>query len=68
MFDDYDDIMTAGEVAEALKIGYNATYELLATGKIKSFRNGRYWRIPREALRDFLAENTGVAQGRKTSG
>ena len=45
MFENYDDVLTVEEACEALKIGYNAMYELLNTGKIKGYRNGRVWRI-----------------------
>ena len=43
MFESYDDILTVEEACEALKIGYNAMYELLNTGKLKGYRNGRVW-------------------------
>ena len=46
MFENFDDILTVEEACEALKIGYNAMYELLNTGKLKGYRNGRVWRIP----------------------
>ena len=50
MFESYDDILTVEEACEALKIGYNAMYELLNTGKLRGYRNGRVWRIPKTAL------------------
>lgn len=46
MFEEYADVLTAEEACEALRIGYNALYELLNSGKLKGFRNGRVWRIP----------------------
>ena len=46
MFENFDDILTVEEACEALKIGYNAMYELLNTGKLKGYRNGRVWRMP----------------------
>lgn len=51
MFEEYADILTAEEACEALRIGYNALYELLNSGKLKGFRNGRVWRIPKQAVR-----------------
>lgn len=45
MFENFDDILTVEEACEALKIGYNAMYELLNTGKLKGYRNGRVWRF-----------------------
>ena len=37
---------------------YNAVYELLNSGKLKAYKNGRVWRIPREALKEYILENT----------
>ena len=56
MFESYDDILTVEEACEALKIGYNAIYELLNTGKLRGYRNGRVWRIPKAALVEFIRE------------
>lgn len=49
MFESYDNILTVEEAYEALKIGYNAIYGLLNTGKLRGYRNGRVWRIPKAA-------------------
>ena len=54
MFESYDDILTVEEACEALKIGYNAMYELLNTGKLRGYRNGRVWRIPKAALVEYI--------------
>lgn len=54
MLETYDDLLTAEEACEALKIGKNALYELLSSGKLKAFRNGRVWRIPKQAVQEFI--------------
>ena len=36
MFEEYADILSPSEAAEALRIGENALYELLNTGKLKA--------------------------------
>lgn len=54
MFEQYPDILTVEEVCEALRMGYNAVYEILNSGKLKAFKNGRVWRIPRESLMEFI--------------
>ena len=41
MFEGYDDVLTVDEACDALKMGYNAVYELLNSGKLKGFKNGR---------------------------
>ena len=52
MFEEYADVLTADEACEALRIGYNALYGLLKSGKLKGFRNGRVWRIPKQAIQE----------------
>lgn len=54
MLETYDDLLTTEEACEALKIGKNALYELLDSGKLKGFRNGRVWRIPKQAVVEFI--------------
>jgi len=56
MFDEYGDVLTAEEACEALRIGFNALYDLLNSGKLKGYRNGRVWRIPRLALQEYILE------------
>ena len=58
MLEEYPDILTVVEVCEALRMGYNAVYDLLNTGKLKAYKNGRVWRIPREALVKYVMEST----------
>ena len=50
MFEQYPDILSVEEACEALRVGYNAMYELLNSGKVKAFKNGRVWRIPKLSL------------------
>ena len=54
MLEGIDDLLTSEQVAEILKIGKNALYELLASGDLKAYRNGRVWRIPRQALEEYI--------------
>lgn len=56
MFEEYGDVLTAEEACEALRIGFNALYDLLNSGKLKGYRNGRVWRIPRLALQEYILE------------
>lgn len=41
MLSDYADVLTVQEACEALRIGTNALYALLNTGRLKAYRNGR---------------------------
>ena len=54
MLETYDHLLTTEEACEALKIGKNALYDLLDSGKLKGFRNGRVWRIPKQAVVEFI--------------
>lgn len=60
MFEEYADVLTADEACEALRIGYNALYELLNSGKLKGFRNGRVWRIPKQSLQIYILESAQI--------
>lgn len=60
MLEDYPDVLTVNEACEALRIGYNAIYELLKSGKLKAYRNGRTWRIPKIALKNYILENSKI--------
>ena len=56
MLDGYDDLLTVDEACKAMKIGKNAIYGLLSTKKLKSYRNGRVWRIPKKAIEEYVNE------------
>ena len=56
MFEDYPDVLTVEEACEALRVGYNAMYELLNSGKLKAYKNGRTWRIPKDAIKKYIIE------------
>lgn len=54
---DAPDVMTVSEVANCLRIGRNAAYELVASGAIYGAKCGRSIRVPRTALEAFLRIN-----------
>ena len=54
MFESYDELLTSEEACEALKIGKNALYQLLSSGTLKAYRNGRVWRIHRAAIEEYI--------------
>ena len=62
MFDEYPDIMTVDETAEALRVGFNALYELLSSGKLKGYRNGRVWRIPKESIKKYILDSANLGK------
>lgn len=60
MLDEYEDILTADEACEALRMGHNALYALLNSGQLKGYRNGRVWRIPKVAVREYILTSIGT--------
>lgn len=60
MLEEYADILTVEEACEALRVGYNAMYELLNSGKLHAYKNGRVWRIPKISIQKFVLENAKI--------
>ena len=56
MLNEYPEILTTEETCEALRVGYNALYDLLQSGKLKAYRNGRLWRIPKKSVIQYSLE------------
>ena len=61
MFEEYPDILTVEETAEALRVGYNALYELLNEGKVKAYKNGRVWRIPKDPIKKYILDSANLS-------
>lgn len=60
MFSEYDDILSVEEAKELLKIGHNQIYKLLNSGKLKGYKCGRVWKIPKESIIRFIKERAGL--------
>lgn len=55
LFQDYPDVVTAAQMCEMLgNINIKAGYELLKTGKIKSFMIGHCYRIPKIYILEYM--------------
>ena len=61
MLENYEDVMTVEETAEALRIGKNALYALLENKHLRGYRNGRVWRIPKEAVIEYIRTQSHMA-------
>lgn len=57
MFNNEYDILTPEETMDYLNIGRNTLYNLLNSGKLKGFRIGRNWKIPRKSLDEYVEQN-----------
>ena len=47
---DFGEILTLDEVAKYLKIPRKTVYEMTRSGKLRAFRAGKHWRVPRSEL------------------
>ena len=57
MFEDYNDMVTVEELCYMLRIGRNKAYNLLRSGRIKAFRDGRLWMIPKIAVIEYITDH-----------
>ena len=51
-------ILLVRDLMKILCISHNTAYELVRNGEIRSIRIGRSYRIPKEALDEFLAKSS----------
>lgn len=58
MLNQYPEIITLEELCQILMIGKNAAYRLLAEQKIKAFRIGKVWKIPKMSVEDFILKQS----------
>ena len=60
MFEQYDDILTVSELAEALKVGSTQAYRLVRSQKIKAFKAGKDWKIPQTSVIQYITDQTAM--------
>lgn len=58
MFEQYDDILTINELAETLKIGTTQAYRIVRSGKIKAFKEGKDWKVPKDSVIQYIFDRT----------
>lgn len=58
MFEEYESVVTPEELSEMLRIGMNQVYKILATGEIKAYREGRVWRISKQAVIEYIVRKS----------
>lgn len=61
MLEQYLDILSVYDAAETLCIGKNRVYELLEKKELKGFRIGRVWKIPKEALKEYILSQSNLS-------
>lgn len=60
MFENYDDILTIEEVAEALKVGTSQVYKLVRSGEMNAFKEGKNWRIPKYCVKNYINKRCNI--------
>lgn len=60
MFEEYDELVTVEDMQKLLGIGKNTAYELLRENKIKCFRIGRVWKIPKRSIEEYILTQSGL--------
>ena len=50
----YNDMISIDDLCEMLTIGKNTAYHLLKTNQIRAFKIGRIWKIPRDAVSEYV--------------
>ncbi len=56
LYSKYPPVLHVKDLAEILSISHNTAYNLVRSGQIRSIRIGRSYRIPLEAVIDYLAK------------
>lgn len=59
MYNETTDLISIEELCSILLIGRNKAYELLNNKKIKAFRIGKIWKIPRLSVDEFILSESG---------
>lgn len=52
------DVITVKELAQLLRIGINAAYQLVRDGTIFSVKVGRQYRVPRSSVESYLTQKS----------
>ena len=61
MLNEYSAILSVEDVMEILGIGKNAAYDLFRNGDIKCFRLKNRWKVPKQAVIDYINNQSNSA-------
>jgi len=59
LFDNYGDLLNLNDLCCILGIQNATASKLCRSGKIKAFKAGREWRIPKIALESYVLQESG---------
>lgn len=60
MFELYEDILTIEDACGILKMSRNSMYTLLKSGELRGFQQGRVWKIPKQAVIEYVKKKFGL--------
>ena len=67
MFEEYPEILNVDEACELLRCGRNRLYSLINADdpkkRLKAYKNGRVWKIPRRAIERYILEQSQLLKG-----
>ena len=61
MFEEYEDLLDVETVQKMLHISRSRLYELLHSGELKGYQQGRIWRIPKQCVVQYIKDRSGIA-------
>lgn len=59
-YHDPSELITIEELCQLLSIGPNTAYSLLNENRIKAFRIGKIWKIPRISVQEYIYTQSGL--------
>ena len=60
VFDGYEDLLEIETARGLLHMGRNSIYAALRNGELKGYQQGRRWRIPKEAIVEYVSKRSGI--------
>lgn len=60
MFNEYGDILSLEDLCEVLKVSENTAYRLIKEGKVKAFKVGRIYKIPKIAVETYILDESQI--------
>lgn len=60
MLNNYGEILTVDELCEVLRVSENTAYRLIREKKILSFKVGRVYKIPKEAVKNYICSESKI--------
>ena len=66
MFEEYPEVLNVDEACELLRCGRNRLYSLISAEhpkkRLKAYKNGRVWKIPRRAIETYILEQSQLSK------